>query len=95
VDELERGWQDGRVLRLEFTEPAVQIFGQQMGFETTPTFILYDGQGQEVQRWMGRPPSLDELSGAGGEGLPGRSLSFMGRVQDWAGEHGCLCPGAG
>ena len=58
---LERDWQVGWVLRLEFTEPAVQAFGQKVGFEVTPTFILYDGQGQEVGRWMGSPPSLDQL----------------------------------
>jgi len=85
VDGLERDWQDGRVLRLEFTEPAVRTFGQQVGFETTPTFILYDGQGQEIQRWRGRPPSLDELSGAGSEGLPGKNLPFMGRIRAWQG----------
>ena len=61
MDGLERDWQEGRVLRLEFTEPAAQAFGQQVGFEITPTFILYDGQGQEVWRWVGSPPSLDQL----------------------------------
>jgi hypothetical protein len=61
VDGLERDWQTGRVLRLEFTEPAVRTFGQQIGFEMTPTFVLYDGKGQELQRWVGSPPSLDEL----------------------------------
>jgi hypothetical protein len=61
VDGLERDWEAGRVVRLEFTEPAVRVFGEQVGFETTPTFILYDGQGQEVRRWVGSPPGLDEL----------------------------------
>jgi hypothetical protein len=61
VDGLERDWQAGRLLRLEFTEPAVRTFGQRIGFEMTPTFILYDGQGQELQRWVGSPPSLGEL----------------------------------
>jgi hypothetical protein len=61
VDGLGRDWPEGRVLRLEFTEPAVRAFGEQVGFEVTPTFILYDGQGQEVERWVGRAPSLDQL----------------------------------
>jgi hypothetical protein len=61
VDGLERDWQEGWVLRLAFTEPAVQAFGQKVGFEVTPTFILYDGQGQEVGRWVGSPPGLDQL----------------------------------
>ena len=44
VDGLERDWRAGRVLRLEFTDPVVQEFGEKVGFETTPTFILYDGR---------------------------------------------------
>jgi hypothetical protein len=39
----------------------VRTFGQQIGFETTPTFVLYDGNGHEMRRWVGSPPSLDEL----------------------------------
>lgn len=62
VDELEENWQGGRVLRLEFTSPAVREFGETVGFEVTPTFILYDGQGQELQRWVGSPPGLEELA---------------------------------
>lgn len=62
VDGLEHDWEAGRVLRLEFTEPAVRAFGEQVGFEITPTFILYDGNGQEIKRWVGSPPGLDELA---------------------------------
>jgi hypothetical protein len=61
VDGLDRDWKAGRVLRLEFTEPAVQAFGAKVGFEITPTFILYDGNGQEMGRWVGSPPGLEEL----------------------------------
>ena len=61
VDGLERDWKAGRVLRLEFTEPAVRAFSEQVGFETTPTFILYDGTGRELRRWVGSPPGLGEL----------------------------------
>ena len=70
VDELEREWQEGQVLRLEFSEPAVQAFGSKVGFQVTPTFILYDGQGQEVQRWAGTVPALEELRGAMSQDLP-------------------------
>jgi len=68
VDGLERDWQQGQVLRLDFTEPAVRAFGEQIDFETTPTFLLYDGQGREVQRWVGSPPSLEDLVRAVDEG---------------------------
>ena len=61
VDGLERDWEAGRVLRLEVTDPPVRAFGEQVGFETTPTFILYDGTGRELRRWIGSPPGLDEL----------------------------------
>ena len=61
VDGLERDWTAGRVLRLEFTDPVVQEFGEKVGFDTTPTFFLYDGSGQEIGRWIGSPPSLDDL----------------------------------
>ena len=61
VDGLERDWKAGHVLRLEFTEPAVQAFGEKVGFEITPTFILYDGKGQELGRWVGSPPGPEEL----------------------------------
>jgi hypothetical protein len=61
VDGLERDWEAGQVLRLEFTEPAVRAFGKEVRFEITPTFILYDGSGQEIRRWVGGPPGLNEL----------------------------------
>ena len=61
VDGIERDWEAGYVLRLEFTEPAVRAFGEKVGFETTPTFILYDGNGQELGRWVGSPPDLEAL----------------------------------
>ena len=70
VDGLEREWPDGRVIRLAFTEPAVQAFGRKVGFQVTPTFILYDGQGQEVQRWVGTVPALEELRQDTSQGLP-------------------------
>lgn len=70
MEGLEREWQDGRVLRLEFTDPGVQAFGSKVGFQVTPTFILYNGQGQEVQRWVGAVPALEELRGATSRGLP-------------------------
>lgn len=77
VDGLERDWKGGRVLRLEFTEPAVRAFGQQVGFEITPTFILYDGHGRELERWLGSPPALEELQSLGSRTWPGIRLVLL------------------
>lgn len=50
------------MLRLDVQTPAGRAFGQLHGFEFTPTFILFDGDGREMARWQGRPPSLPELA---------------------------------
>ncbi len=41
----------------------IRQYGYEVGFEATPTFILYDAEGNEWQRWVGRAPSLAELQG--------------------------------
>ena len=61
VQRLEREWSDGQVVTLDVMDPQIRAFGAEVGFEVTPTFILFDAQGDEVQRWVGRAPSLDEL----------------------------------
>ncbi len=57
---IEEEWTTGQVLLLDMANPGTREFGAQVGFEFTPTFILYDAQGNEVQRWR-RPPELSEL----------------------------------
>lgn len=57
---IEEEWTAGQVLLLDMANPGTREFGAQVGFEFTPTFILYDAQGNEVQRWR-RPPALSEL----------------------------------
>ncbi len=61
VQRLERDWTAGQVVTLDVMDPQIRQYGAQVGFEVTPTFILFDAQGQELQRWIGRVPSLIEL----------------------------------
>ena len=61
VDGLERDWTAGQVIRLDITTPVGREFGALHDFQYTPTFILFDGDGVEIGRWRGRPPSLREL----------------------------------
>ena len=61
MQRLEEEWTTGQVVTLDIMEPPIRRFGAEVGFEATPTFILFDGQGNEVQRWIGRAPGLEEL----------------------------------
>ncbi len=61
VQRLEQEWTAGQFVTLDVMDPQIRAFGYEVGFEVTPTFILFDAQGREVQRWVGRAPSLDEL----------------------------------
>jgi hypothetical protein len=61
VQRLQRDWTEGRVVTLDIMQPQIREFAYEVGFEVTPTFILFDAQGSEVKRWVGRAPSLDEL----------------------------------
>jgi hypothetical protein len=62
VDGLEHDWTAGQVLRLDILTPVGREFGRLHGFQYAPTFVLFDGKGLEVSRWMGRPPALRELN---------------------------------
>ncbi|MGH2593005.1 MAG: hypothetical protein ACRDGG_05785 [Anaerolineae bacterium] len=61
MDGLERDWKAGQVLRLDVATPAGREFGKLHAFQFTPTFILFDGNGAEINRWVGRPPALRDL----------------------------------
>lgn len=61
VQRLEREWTAGQVVTLDALDPQIRQFGAEVGFEVTPTFILFDREGNELQRWIGRAPDLDEL----------------------------------
>lgn len=55
VDRLERE-QQGRleVIRVNVQDPAGKELAGRFGFEWTPTFLLFDGQGNLVWRAVGR-----------------------------------------
>ena len=52
----------GTIVTLDIMDPEIREFGEQVGFEVTPTFILFDTDGREVKRWVGRAPTLGDLA---------------------------------
>jgi thioredoxin-related protein len=65
VDRLEQDWTAGRVMRVDVLTPAGRAFADRHAFQGTPTFVLFDANGNEVRRWQGSPPALSELPGNG------------------------------
>jgi len=62
VQRLDEEWSAGQIVTLDVMDAAIREFGDQVGFEVTPTFILYDAAGNEINRWVGRAPGLEELT---------------------------------
>lgn len=60
MDRLQADWKTGQLVRVDILTPVGREFANQHHFEGTPTFVLFDGAGQEVTRWR-RPPELREL----------------------------------
>lgn len=63
---LEAEWQGGIIMRLNVSFDVVRTIGNSLQVERTPTFILFDAQGQEIQRWVGEAPSVDDLPSQNG-----------------------------
>ncbi len=61
MSRLEENWKTGQVIKLDMLNPATRAFGSEVGFQLTPTFILFDGAGKELKRWRTMPPELSEL----------------------------------
>jgi hypothetical protein len=62
VSRLAKEWTAGKVLRLNRSFFKVnQQYAERLGVTTTPTFILFDGQGHEQGRWVGTVPALADL----------------------------------
>ncbi|NIM95271.1 MAG: hypothetical protein GTO18_16355 [Anaerolineales bacterium] len=54
VDALEKEYaEDVAVIHINIQEPAGQRLGPRFRFEYTPTFIILDGEGNEVWRMVG------------------------------------------
>jgi len=58
---LEAEWQGGNFLRLNVGYERIRAIGDSLQVTRTPTFILFNAQGQELQRWIGEAPALDRL----------------------------------
>ena len=61
MQRLDEEWTAGTVVTLDVMDSRIREYGDSVGFEVTPTFILFDAAGNEVQRWVGRAPALEEL----------------------------------
>jgi thioredoxin-related protein len=54
VDGIEREHGAGlNVIRLNIQDPAGKELANQFGFHYTPTFVLFDGDGDVMGRWAG------------------------------------------
>ena len=54
VDGIERVHEGKlKVIRLNIQEPAGEALLERYDFRFTPTFIFFDGDGEELQRWVG------------------------------------------
>ncbi len=54
VDGIERVHEGNlKVIRLNIQEPAGKALLERFDFRFTPTFIFFDGAGEELQRWVG------------------------------------------
>jgi len=54
VDGIEREHeQQLSVIRLNVQDPAGEALLKRFGFRFTPTFIFFDGAGDELRRWVG------------------------------------------
>jgi hypothetical protein len=62
VSRLNETWKSGRVLRLNLLFADVpQQFAKEMQVERTPTWILFDTAGHEMNRWVDKLPTIEEL----------------------------------
>ncbi len=78
VDGIER--EHGRqlsIIRLNIQDPAGKALLERFEFRFTPTFIFFDGNGDELQRWVGAIDSNEvhdllegDLSRSGASEIP-------------------------
>jgi thioredoxin-related protein len=62
VSSLEGQWKKGRIIQVNLTfSTASKEFAERLGVQATPTFILFDSDGEEQRRWTSTVPKLGEL----------------------------------
>jgi thioredoxin-related protein len=60
VDGIEREHEQQLiVIRLNVQDPVGEALLERYGFRFTPTFIFFDGAGDEIQRWVGAIDSVE------------------------------------
>ena len=62
MSSLESQWKNGRIIQVNLTfSTASKDFADRLGVVATPTFILFDTDGNEQRRWTSAVPKLGEL----------------------------------
>jgi thioredoxin-related protein len=62
VSSLEGQWKNGRIIQVNLTfSTASKEFADRLNVQSTPTFILFDSNGDEQRRWTSTVPKLGEL----------------------------------
>ncbi|HJZ91711.1 MAG TPA: hypothetical protein VKE40_12625 [Gemmataceae bacterium] len=62
MSRLTESWKGGRIVRVNLTFAAEsKKYAEQIGVVQTPTFVLFDANGNEQGRWVGHPPEVGEL----------------------------------
>lgn len=61
VSRIEKDWATGRVLRLNMIATINEGFAEKMEVTDTPTFILFDTEGRELERWVRDAPPVEDL----------------------------------
>jgi len=61
VSRIESAWTAGTVLRLNMITDVNEAYAERLNVTTTPTFILFNAAGVEVDRWLLETPPLEEL----------------------------------
>jgi thioredoxin-related protein len=61
VSRIGQEWTTGRVLNLNLSSGVNKEYADKIGVSTTPTFILFDPSGKELNRWVGTAPNASDL----------------------------------
>ena len=62
MDRIAESWTAGRTLWLNLAFEVNKDYAESLSVVDTPTFVLFDASGKEQQRWVGDPPTIEELT---------------------------------